>query len=133
MKVICTHRCWCPWGLLPRRLNGIVPYFVSLVRVGPWACLNCSAGFRRFRVLFRLAIWIDLLLRQKNTHAHTYHHHHHSSTLSFVDVIAPSPPQVVFLDATEVLLSEEARLITFVDKNGDRETLALLRALDEDR
>eukprot|EP00903_Cladosiphon_okamuranus_P012652 g11835.t1 len=41
--------------------------------------------------------------------------------------------QVVFLDATEILLTEEARLITYVDKRGVRETLALLRALDEDR
>ena len=55
--------------------------------------------------------------------------------LTFLDVLAILllPPQVVFLDMTEILLSEEARLITFVDKTGDRETMALLRALDEDR
>lgn len=41
--------------------------------------------------------------------------------------------QVVFLDATEILITEEARLITFVNKGGHRETMALLRVLEEER
>lgn len=41
--------------------------------------------------------------------------------------------QVVFSDHTEILLSKDARVITFVDKNGKRETRALQRVLDEQR
>lgn len=46
-----------------------------------------------------------------------------------VDVVT----QVIFLDATEIVLTEEARLITYADRGGRRETIALLRALEEDR
>lgn len=41
-------------------------------------------------------------------------------------------PQVVFCDHTEVLLSEEARVVTFV-KDGKRETHSLRRVLQDQR
>lgn len=41
--------------------------------------------------------------------------------------------QVVFSDHTEVLLSEEARVVTFVDKDGKRETHSLRRVLRDQR
>ncbi|CAM9188958.1 unnamed protein product [Sphacelaria rigidula] len=41
--------------------------------------------------------------------------------------------QVVFSDHTEILLSEEARIVTFVDKEGSRQTQSLQRVLLEQR
>lgn len=41
--------------------------------------------------------------------------------------------QVVFADSSVLLLSEEARLITFVDTDGQLETLSLRRVLGEQR
>lgn len=43
------------------------------------------------------------------------------------------PDQVVFSDQTEILLSKEARVVTFVSKNGKRETSSLERVLQEQR
>lgn len=40
---------------------------------------------------------------------------------------------MVFSDHTEVLLSREARVVTFVDKDGRRETLSLQRVLQDQR
>lgn len=59
--------------------------------------------------------------------------------------LAPHPPvfptvrvvylfvQVVFSDHTEILLSKEARLVTFLDKDGNRETQSLQRVVREQR
>lgn len=41
--------------------------------------------------------------------------------------------KVVFSDKTEILLTNEARLITYVDKNGKRETRRIERVLEEQR
>ncbi|CAM9972138.1 unnamed protein product [Discosporangium mesarthrocarpum] len=41
--------------------------------------------------------------------------------------------QVVFSDLTEMMLSEEACRVTYVDKSGTRETYPLQRVLEEDR
>lgn len=43
------------------------------------------------------------------------------------------PVQVVFSDHTEIILSREARVVTYVDKEGNRETLLLQRVLEEQR
>lgn len=41
--------------------------------------------------------------------------------------------QVVFSDSTEILLSKEARVVTFVDKDGARETSSLQRVVEDQR
>lgn len=41
--------------------------------------------------------------------------------------------QVVFADHTEILLSNEARVVTFVDKHGNRETHSLQGVLQDQR
>lgn len=41
--------------------------------------------------------------------------------------------QAAFTDKSEVLLSEEARIVTYVHKNGQRETLSLDRVLCDQR
>lgn len=41
--------------------------------------------------------------------------------------------QVVFSDRTEVLLSKEGRVVTFVEKDGKRETHSLHRVLGDQR
>ncbi|CAM9239764.1 unnamed protein product, partial [Hapterophycus canaliculatus] len=41
--------------------------------------------------------------------------------------------QVVFSDRTEILLSKEGRVVTFVDKEGKRENHSLQRVLEDQR